>query len=108
MGEVKSSNDGFIFGFVVGGLESEFECILHVDPIRGGQNQPCSASVGIGSPIYEQPPNGEVVCKLGGFNRLYRGEFHDEIWQNLPFNRFSWLVPNVELSHPYGLFHQSS
>ena len=79
MGEVKSSNDNFIFGFGVGGMESESGCIFHVDPIWGGQNQACSTSVGIGGPIHEQPPDREVGCELGGFNRLCRGEFHDEI-----------------------------
>ena len=50
MGEVKSNNDSFIFDFIVGDLELESECIFHVDPIRGGQNQPYSASMGIGGP----------------------------------------------------------
>ena len=104
MGEVKSSNDSFIFGFVVGGLESKSKCIFHVDPIRGGQNQPYSTSVGIGSPIYGQSPDGEVGCELGGFGRLCQGEFHDEICQNLSFDRCSWLVPNVELTQLYGHF----
>ena len=108
MGEVKSSNDIFIIGFIIGGLESESECIFHVDPIRGGQNQACSTSVGIGGPIHGQPPDGEVGCELGGFGRLCRGEFHDEIFQNLPFDRCSWLVPNFELTQLYGPFHQSS
>ena len=42
MGKVNPDNDNFIFGFVIGGLELEFECIFHADPIRGGQNQPQS------------------------------------------------------------------
>ena len=108
MGEVKSSNDGFILNFVVGGLESEFEYILHIDPIRGGQNQAYSTSVGIGGPIHGQPPYGEVGCELGGFSRVCRGEFHDEICQNLPFDCCSWLVSNVELTQLYAPFHQSS
>ena len=89
-------------------MESKSKCIFHVDPIRGGQNQPCSAFVGISGPIYGQPLDGEVGCELGGFGKLYRGEFHDEIYQNLSFNRCSWLVPNVELTQLYGPFHQSS
>ena len=36
------------FGLFIRGLESESECIFHVDPIRGGQNQACSTFVGIG------------------------------------------------------------
>ena len=64
--------------------------------------------MGIGGPIYEQPPDREVGCELGGFSGLCRGEFHDEIYQNLPFDRCSWLVPNVELTKLYSLFHQSS
>ena len=57
MGEVKPGNDNFIFGFVIGGFEPESECIFHVDPIRGGQNQPCTASLSVGGPSYEQPPD---------------------------------------------------
>ena len=108
MGEVKPGNDNFIFGFVIEDLEPKSECIFHVDPIRGGQNQPCTASLSIGGPIYEHPPDGEVERELGGFDRLYRGEFHDEICQNLSFNCCSWLVPNVELTQLYGPFYQSS
>ena len=80
MGEVKPDNDSFIFGFVIGGLEPESDCIFHADPIQGGQNQPCTASLSVGDPIYGQPPDGEVERELGGFGRLYRGEFHDEIY----------------------------
>ena len=108
MGEVKSGNDSFIFGFVIGGLEPDSECIFHVDPIRGGQNQIGTSSLSIGGPIYGQPPDGEVGRELGGFNRLYRGEFHDEIRQHLSFDRCSWLVPNVELTQLYSPFYQSS
>ena len=108
MGEVKPDNDSFIFDFVVGGMEPEFECIFHVDPIRGGQNQVCSASLSIGGPVYRQPSYGEVERELGGFSRLCRGEFHDEICQHLSFDRCSWLIPNVELTQLYGLFYQSS
>ena len=79
MGEVKPGNDSFIFGFVIGGLEPESECIFHADPIRGGLNQPCATSLSVGGPIYRQPPYGEVGRELGGFGRLYLGEFHDEI-----------------------------
>ena len=50
------------FCFVIGGLESESERIFHVDPIRGGQNQACSTSAGIGCPIHGQPSDGEVGC----------------------------------------------
>ena len=70
MGEVKHVNDSFIFGFVIGGLEPESECIFHVVPIRGGQNQPYVASLSIGGPIYGQPLDGEVGRELGGFGRL--------------------------------------
>ena len=108
MGEVKPDNDSFIFGFVIEGLEPESECIFHVDPIWGGQNQPCIASLSVGDPIYGQPPDGEVGRELGGFGRLCQGEFHDEICQNLFFDRCSWLVPNVEFTQLYGPFYQSS
>ena len=101
-------NDKFIFEFVIGGLEPESECIFNVDLIRGGQNQPCTASLSIGGPIYRQPSDGEVGRELGGFGRLCRGEFHDEICQNLSFDYHSWLVPNVELTKLYGPFYQSS
>ena len=97
MGEVKLDNDSFIFGFVIGGLEPESECIFHVDPIRGGQNQTCTASLSIGGPIYKKPLDGEVGRELGGFGRLCCGEFRDEIYQHLSFDRCSWLVPNGEL-----------
>ena len=70
MGEVKPDNDSFIFGFVIGGLELEYECIFHVDPIWGGQNQPCTTSLSIGGPIYGQPSDGVVGRELGGFGRL--------------------------------------
>ena len=36
------------------------------------------------------------------------GEFHDQIYQNLPFDRCPWLVSDVELTELYGPFHQSS
>ena len=98
MGKVKPDNDSFIFDFVIGGLEPESECIFQVDPIRGGQNQTCTVSLSIGGPIYGQPPDGEVGRERGGFSRLYRGEFHDEICQNLSFDRCSWLVPNFKLT----------
>ena len=105
MGEVKLGNDSFIFGFVIGGMEPKSECIFHVDPIRGGQNQPCTASLSVGGPIYGQPPDGEAKRELSGFGRLCRGEFHDEICQNLSFDRCSWLVPNFELTQLYGPFY---
>ena len=89
MGEVKSGNDSFLFEFVIGGLEPESECIFHVDPIRGGQNQLGTASLSISGPIYGQPPDGEVGRELYGFGRFYRGEFHDEIYQHLPFDHCS-------------------
>ena len=108
MGEVKSGNDSFILCFVIGGLEPDSECIFHVDPIRGGQNQISTSSLSIGGPIYEQPLDGEVGRELGGFNRLYRGEFHDEIRQHLSFDRCSRLVPNVEFTQLYSPFYQSS
>ena len=98
MGEVKSRNDIFVFGFVIGGLEPKSECIFHVDSILGGHNQPCTSSLSIDGPIYGQPPEGEVRRELGGFGRFYRGEFNDEICQHLPFDRCSWLVPNIELT----------
>ena len=60
------------------------------------------------APIYGQSPDGEVGRELGSFRGLYRGEFHDEVCQNLPFDRCSWLVPNVELTQLYDPFHQSS
>ena len=75
MDEVKPGNDNFIFGVVIGGLEPKYECIFHVDSIRGGQNQTCTAFFGIGGPIYGQSPDGEVGRKSGGFGRLCRGEF---------------------------------
>ena len=84
MGEVKTGNDSFIFGFVIGGLEPESEGIFHVNPIRRGHNQPCTASLSIGGPIYGQPLNGEDGYELGDLCRLYRGEFHDEICQICP------------------------
>ena len=105
MGEVKTGNDSFIFGFVIGGLEPESEGIFHVNPIRRGHNQPCTASLSIGGPIYGQPLNGEDGYELGDLCRLYRGEFHDEICQNLSFDCYSWLVPNVELTQLYGPFY---
>ena len=89
MGEVKSGNDSFVFEFVIGGLEPESECIFHVDPIRGAQNQLGTASLSIRGPIYGQPPDGEVGRELYGFGRFYRGEFHDEIYQHLPFDHCS-------------------
>ena len=89
MGEVKPRNDNFILGFIIGGLEPESECIFHVNPIQGGQNQTYTTSLSIGGPIYGQPLDGEVGRKLGGFNRLCRGEFHDEIIQHLSFDHCS-------------------
>ena len=79
VGEVKPDNDSFIFGFVIGGQEPESKCIFHVDPIRGGHNQPCTASFSISGPIYGQPSDRVVGREFGGFDRLCRGEFHDEI-----------------------------
>ena len=98
MGEVKSSNDSFVFGFIIGGLKPESKCIFHVNPIRGGQDQPCTTSLSFGGPIYGQPLDGEVRYELGGFGRLCRGEFHEKICQNLSFDRCSWLITNVELT----------
>ena len=98
MGEVKLGNDNFIFGFDIGGLEPESECIFHVESIWGGQNQPCTTSLSIGSSIYGQPPDREVGGELGRFSRLCRGEFHDEICQHLSFDHYSYLIPNVELT----------
>ena len=80
MGEVKPGNDNFMFGFVIGGLELESECISHVNPIRGGLNQTYTASLSIDGPIYGQPSDGEVGRELDGFGRLYRGKFYDEIY----------------------------
>ena len=57
--------------------------------IPEGQNQTCTASLNIGDPIYGQPLDGEVECELGGFGKLYRGEFHDEICQHLSFDLYS-------------------
>ena len=65
MGEVKPDNDNFVFSFIIGGLEPESECIFHVNPIWGDQNQPCTISLSIGGPIYGQPPDREVRRELG-------------------------------------------
>ena len=108
MGKVKPGNDSFTFDFVIGGLEPESECIFHVDPIQGGQNQPCTTSLSIGCPIYRQPPDGEIGRELGGLGKLGQGEFHDEICQKLSFDRCSWLLPNIKLTQLYGPFYQSS
>ena len=62
----------------------------------------------LAAPYTDKSQDGEVGRELGGFRGLYRGEFHDGVCQNLPFDRCSWLVPNVELTQLYGLFHQSS
>ena len=107
-GEVKPDNDNFIFGFIIGGMEPESECIFHVDPIRGGKDQTYTSSLSIGDSIHGQPPDGEVGRELGSFGRLCQGEFHDEICQHLPFDRCSWLVPNAKLTQLYCPFYQSS
>ena len=58
VGKIKLGYDSFVLSLVIRGLKSESECVLHVNPIRGGQNQICTAALGIGGPIDRQPPDG--------------------------------------------------
>ena len=112
VGKIKPGYDSFVLGLFIGGKKSEFECVFHVNPFQGGQNKTRTASLGIGGPIYGQPLDGQVgrqLSSLGGHRRgIWRGEFHDEICQNLPFDRCPWLVYDVELAQLYGPFYQSS
>ena len=79
VGEVKPSYDNLIFGLVIGGLEAKFEGVFHIYLIWRGQDQTCTASLGIGGLVHEQPPDGEVGSQMGSIGRLCWGEFHDEI-----------------------------
>ena len=45
---------------------------------------------------------------MGSFGRLCRGEFHDEIYQDLPFYCCPWLVYDVKLTQFYSPLYQSS
>ena len=109
MGKINPDYDSFVLHFVIGGLKSESECVFNVNPVRGGQNQTRTASLGIGGPIYRQPPDGQVGCQLSSFGGLCRGilggKFYDEIYQNLPLDRCPWLVSDVELTELYGPFY---
>ena len=101
VGEVKPNYDSLIFGLVIGGLESEFEGLFHINPFWRGQDQTCTASLGIGGLVHEQPPDREVMRQLGSLGRLCWGEFHDEICQDFPFYCCPWFVSNVELTQLY-------
>ena len=51
VGKVESDYDSLIFGLVVGGSEAESEGVFRIYPIWRGQDQTCTASLGIGGPI---------------------------------------------------------
>ena len=108
MGEVKPCYDRLIFGLIIGGLEAESEGVFHVYPVRGGQDQNCTTSLGIGGPVHGQLLDGEVGRQLCSFDKLCWGEFHDEICQDLPFYHYPWFVPDVELTQLYSSLYQSS
>ena len=70
VGKIKPSYDSFILGLIIRGLKSESKSVFQVNPVQGGQNQNYTASLGIGFPIYGQPPDGLVGCQLSSFNGL--------------------------------------
>ena len=88
----------FVFDHVIGGLEAESEGVFRIYPVWRGQDQTCTASLGIGGPVHGQPLDGEVGRQLGNFDRLCWGEFHDETCQDLIFYCFPWFVSDVELT----------
>ena len=51
VGEVKSSYDSLIFDLVIGGLVAESEGVFPIYPVWRGQDQTCTASLGIGGPV---------------------------------------------------------
>ena len=53
VGEVESSYDSLIFGLVIGGLEADSEGVYRVYPVWRGQDQPCTASLGVSGPVDE-------------------------------------------------------
>ena len=108
MGEVNPSYDNLIFGLVIGGLEAESEGVFHIYSVWRGQDQTCTASLGIDGPVHEKPLDGEVGRQLDSFDRLCWGEFHDEIFQDLPFYRCPWFVSDVELTQLYSPLYQPS
>ena len=108
VGEVKPNYKSLIFGLVIRFLEAESEGIFHIYPVWRGQNQTCTASLGIGGPVHGQPLDGEVRRQLGSFVRLCWDEFHDEIYQDLPFYCCHWFVSDVELAQLYSPLYQSS
>ena len=108
MGEVKPNYDNLIFGLVIGGWEAKSEGVFHIYPVWRGQDQTCTASLGIGGLVHGQASDGEVRRQLGSFGRLYWGEFHDEIYQDLPFYCYPWFVFDVELTQLYSPLYQSS
>ena len=52
VGEVESSYDSLIFGLVIRGLEAESEGVFQVYPVWRGQDQTCTAPLGISSPVH--------------------------------------------------------
>ena len=107
VGEVKPNYDSFIFGLVIGGLEDKSKGVFHIYLVWRGQDQTCTASLGIGGPVYGQPPDREVGRQLSSFGRLCWGEFHDEIYRDLPFYYCPWFVFDVELTQLYSPLYQS-
>ena len=73
VGKINPDYDSYVLGLVIGGLKSESECVFHVNPVQGGQNQIRPPSLGIGGPIYGQPSDGQVGRQLSSFNGLCRG-----------------------------------
>ena len=51
VGEVESSYDNLLFGLVIGGLEAESEGVFRIYSIWRGQDQPCTASLGVSGPV---------------------------------------------------------
>ena len=98
MGEVELCNDGLVLGLVDGGLKPKYECILDVYSLWGGHNLPGTAPLSIGGPVYGQFLNGEVGRFSRILNKLGRGELHDEVCQDLPFDCVFWFIFDVELA----------
>ena len=113
MGEVESSYDSLIFGLIIGGLEAESKGVFRIYPGWRGQDQPCTASLGVAAPSKDYFKMGRsgaswvasvncaVVNSMMKFTKIW--PFTAVLGLYLMSNSLSFIAHFISLQEVYGL-----